>query len=169
MVMSDLIAVMRSGQIGAPEPVYRDPANSFMAGFLGAANLVPVKVFGRGSGMPTAVAEGLQGTLPAERVTSAAKPEPGDAAVMMVRAEPLEPLPDDEHAHSLALNGRVIGRTFLGGRVVLSLELPGGHVIRAELPRHEAAGLGGEVRLAPRASEEALLVENVGSGSNKER
>ena len=172
MAMSDLIAVMRNGQIeqiGPPEAVYRDPANSFVAGFLGAANLVPVEVVGTGSGMLTVVAEGLQWTLPAERVTSGEKPEPGDAAVMMIRPESLRPLPDDAQAHSLAVNGRVIDRTFLGGRVVLSLELPGGQVIRAELPPHEAEGLGGQVRLAPRASEVALLVENVGSGSNKER
>jgi spermidine/putrescine transport system ATP-binding protein len=172
MAMSDLIAVMRNGrieQIGPPEAVYRDPANSFVAGFLGAANLVPVKVVGKGSGMLTLVAEGLHWTLPEERVTSAAKPEPGDAAVVMIRPESLRPVPDDAPEHPFALRGRVIDRTFLGGRVMLSLALPRGQVIRAELPPHEAASLDGEVRLAPRPGEVALLVEDVGSESTKER
>jgi hypothetical protein len=52
---------------------------------------------------------------------------------------------------------------------MLSLELPQGQVIRAELSPHEAASLGGEVRLAPRPGEVALLVEDVGPDSRKER
>lgn len=43
MTMSDRIAVMRSGrieQIGPPEEVYERPATEFVAGFLGASNLL---------------------------------------------------------------------------------------------------------------------------------
>jgi spermidine/putrescine transport system ATP-binding protein len=43
MTMSDRIAVMRSGrieQVGPPEDVYERPATEFVAGFLGASNLL---------------------------------------------------------------------------------------------------------------------------------
>ena len=43
MTMSDRIAVMRSGrieQVGPPEEVYEHPATEFVAGFLGASNLL---------------------------------------------------------------------------------------------------------------------------------
>jgi spermidine/putrescine transport system ATP-binding protein len=43
MTMSDEIAVMRHGrieQIGAPEDIYENPATEFVAGFLGASNLL---------------------------------------------------------------------------------------------------------------------------------
>lgn len=47
MTMSNRLAVMRLGhveQIGAPEDVYEDPATEFVAGFLGASNLLSGKV-----------------------------------------------------------------------------------------------------------------------------
>ena len=46
LVCSDRLAVMRSGrviQIGTPEQVYDNPRDSFVAKFLGAANLIPSK------------------------------------------------------------------------------------------------------------------------------
>jgi spermidine/putrescine transport system ATP-binding protein len=47
MTMSDRLAVMRDGrieQIGAPEAVYERPATEFVAGFLGAANLLDGRI-----------------------------------------------------------------------------------------------------------------------------
>lgn len=50
MTMSDRLAVMRLGrieQIGGPEDVYESPATEFVAGFLGASNLLDGEVSGR--------------------------------------------------------------------------------------------------------------------------
>ena len=47
MTMSDRLAVMRHGkveQIGQPESVYEQPATEFVAGFLGASNLIDGEV-----------------------------------------------------------------------------------------------------------------------------
>jgi len=47
MTMSNLLAVMRHGtieQIGAPEDVYENPSTEFVAGFLGASNLLDGEV-----------------------------------------------------------------------------------------------------------------------------
>jgi ABC-type sugar transport systems, ATPase components len=53
MTMGDRIAVMRSGhllQVGAPELLYNNPVNMFVAGFIGspAMNFAPVEVDGDG-------------------------------------------------------------------------------------------------------------------------
>jgi spermidine/putrescine transport system ATP-binding protein len=53
MTMSDQIAVMRHGrieQIGAPEDIYENPATEFVAGFLGASNLLDGDVVEAGGG-----------------------------------------------------------------------------------------------------------------------
>ncbi|MGW0956754.1 ABC transporter ATP-binding protein [Streptomyces sp. NPDC001212] len=44
LVMSDRIAVMRAGridQLDTPDTIYREPANAFVAGFVGQSNLIP--------------------------------------------------------------------------------------------------------------------------------
>jgi putative spermidine/putrescine transport system ATP-binding protein len=46
MTMSDRVAIMDAGrisQVGTPEELYQRPANLFVAGFLGDANLLPVR------------------------------------------------------------------------------------------------------------------------------
>jgi iron(III) transport system ATP-binding protein len=51
LAVADKIAVMRKGkiaQIGAPEEVYDRPTNAFVAGFVGAANLIAAEVAGPG-------------------------------------------------------------------------------------------------------------------------
>jgi spermidine/putrescine transport system ATP-binding protein len=157
MAMSDLIAVMRAGrieQIGPPEAVYRNPANTFVAGFLGAANLVPVRVAAADAGTLTVVAGYLRWTLPAGRVTAAARPAPGAAAVLMIRPESLRPAAPDA---PLALTARVTGRTFLGGRIQLALVLPDGQALTADLPPTDAAAAGEHLTLAAPADEVALL------------
>ncbi|MEO3416674.1 ABC transporter ATP-binding protein [Roseovarius sp. CAU 1744] len=50
LAMSDKIIVMSAGQIeqvGTPEEVYNTPASEFVAGFLGASNLLAANVVGR--------------------------------------------------------------------------------------------------------------------------
>jgi ABC-type Fe3+/spermidine/putrescine transport system ATPase subunit len=51
--MSDRLAVMRDGkivQLGTPSEVYEEPADTYVADFLGASNLMPVEVVSRGPG-----------------------------------------------------------------------------------------------------------------------
>ena len=53
MAMSDRLAVMSGGrieQVGPPEDVYDRPATKFVAGFLGASNLIAGDVVGREAG-----------------------------------------------------------------------------------------------------------------------
>jgi spermidine/putrescine transport system ATP-binding protein len=86
MTMSDRIAVMRDGrieQIGAPEDVYEQPSTEFVAGFLGASNLLDGTVGPRDGGFRTielssgekvrVLAERLNGTR--DRVKVGVRPE----------------------------------------------------------------------------------------------
>ncbi len=65
MSMADLVAIMNEGkvvQVGTPEEVYRQPADLFVATFLGEANLVQVAdghVTGFQRGLPTTRPEGI--------------------------------------------------------------------------------------------------------------
>jgi spermidine/putrescine transport system ATP-binding protein len=52
MTMADTIAVMNQGrveQLGRPEELYERPATAFVAGFLGASNLLPGTIEGAGT------------------------------------------------------------------------------------------------------------------------
>jgi spermidine/putrescine transport system ATP-binding protein len=72
MTMSDRIAVMRLGeieQVGAPEDVYENPATEFVAGFLGASNLLEGEVKQRDGAMATVLLPtGSTLSVPAERL-----------------------------------------------------------------------------------------------------
>jgi spermidine/putrescine transport system ATP-binding protein len=53
LTMSDRLAVMRDGkivQVGSPTEVYEEPADTYVADFLGASNLMPVRIIDRGAG-----------------------------------------------------------------------------------------------------------------------
>ncbi len=53
MTMSDKVIVMNSGhvvQVGSPMEIYNRPANSFVAKFIGSANVIPCQVVERNSG-----------------------------------------------------------------------------------------------------------------------
>ena len=53
LTMSDRLAVMRDGkivQIGAPQEIYEEPADTYVADFLGVSNLMEVEVVSRGPG-----------------------------------------------------------------------------------------------------------------------
>ncbi len=53
LTMSDRLAVMRDGkivQLGSPTEVYEEPADTYVADFLGVSNLMPVDVISRGTG-----------------------------------------------------------------------------------------------------------------------
>jgi iron(III) transport system ATP-binding protein len=81
LAIADDIAVMRSGRIvqrGGPEEIYERPADAFVAGFVGAANLIEAQVASPGTlrlwGTLTTVAE-TAGHAPGARLTAVIRPE----------------------------------------------------------------------------------------------
>ncbi|BBK39151.1 ABC transporter ATP-binding protein [Allostella sp. ATCC 35155] len=79
--LSDRIIVLDHGamqQVGTPDEVYRRPANRFVAGFLGLANLLEGRVeAGRGLRLPTGelVACATQGLAEGSPATAVVRPE----------------------------------------------------------------------------------------------
>ena len=109
-VLADRIAVMRAGRIeqeDTPAQLYRSPANTFVAGFLGFQNLVRVE---RAPAQPHSVVSiagsfVLRETLPAGALDAWRLLIPPDAAVFE------EASPGREYA---AFDGIVIAMTFRG-------------------------------------------------------
>ena len=107
LAIADRIAVMRAGRIvqaGTPEEIYHRPATAFVAGFVGAANLIAAEVAGPGTvrlwGKAPVSAE-VNGHAEGARVTAIIRPE----AVRLAKdGEPCLP-------------AAVVGRTFTGAIV----------------------------------------------------
>jgi len=81
LAVGDRIAVMRAGRIvqtGAPEEIYDRPADPFVAGFVGAANLIEAEVEGPAAlrlwGVQPIGAD-VNGHAPGARVTAVIRPE----------------------------------------------------------------------------------------------
>ncbi|WP_200210350.1 ABC transporter ATP-binding protein [Micromonospora coerulea] len=118
LALADRIAVMEGGrirQVGTPTEVFRRPANTFVAGFIGSTpmNLVPARVDGDAlalAGVRLPVPEDARGQL-----------ADGETVVYGVRPEYLdyspEPVPE-------ALTGQVAVVENLGSFSLVSLDVP---------------------------------------------
>jgi spermidine/putrescine transport system ATP-binding protein len=128
LTMSDRIAVMREGrfeQVGSAAEVYDQPKTSFVAQFVGNANIL------QGAIVSGTAAETLVLAHPAGRVRAlnrGAAAAPGEKLTIAVRTEHLilEPrLPGDSDS-SEGLAARVTGKSFAGGQLRITLEPVGG-------------------------------------------
>jgi spermidine/putrescine transport system ATP-binding protein len=128
MTMSDRIAVMSNGRIedlDSPEAVYERPTTEFVAGFLGASNLLSGRVTGRSGDVATVAVE--DGSV--LRCSTRGLPEGGGRAVRVgVRPEKIhvrvgadEPEPGWNH-----LRGTLRVATFTGVGNQYLVEGPGG-------------------------------------------
>jgi ABC-type Fe3+/spermidine/putrescine transport system ATPase subunit len=113
--ISDRVALMRNGtleQVGAPAELYAAPASEFAADFIGVNNILRGVYEGEGRFAWKGRAFAVETERP-----------PGPAA-MIVRPERLVPLEDDADPEGInALEGRIVGKIFLGPltRVALSV------------------------------------------------
>jgi len=109
LAMSDKIVVMSAGnveQIGTPETVYNKPASEFVAGFLGAANLLDARVTDEDSAQ-VKVETPEFGTFPVARHNDTTFTRGGKAKLVVraekVRLEKAGSAPADEIAASGAV------------------------------------------------------------------
>ncbi len=158
MTMSDRLAVMRHGkidQIGPPEAVYETPATEFVAGFLGASNMLDGDVKETNNGRTTiALATGGTVTANTDRVPA------GISRVRVgVRPEKITIVPDEGEAPAdrNAVTGLLRMSTYIGVNYQYKVDGPGWartDRVRAE-PRGRripaAPGTEGSARMAPRA------------------
>ena len=111
MTMADTIAVMNMGRIermGSATDIYEDPRTGFVAGFLGASNLMHADVVDASTG-EVALAGGIRLRVSPEKLVA------GAAQVRLgVRPEKIHLVPADSPADGNVLTGRVVDASFIG-------------------------------------------------------
>ncbi|MEX2440453.1 MAG: ABC transporter ATP-binding protein [Actinomycetota bacterium] len=116
MTMSDRLAVMRLGlieQLGAPEDVYERPQTEFVAGFLGASNLLEGQLVPLRNGVAEVLtADGDKFTVSGDRVPS----DTGGTVKVGVRPERMSIAPESDAAPSghNSVTGTLQMSTFIG-------------------------------------------------------
>jgi ABC-type Fe3+/spermidine/putrescine transport system ATPase subunit len=122
--MSDKIAVMKQGRIvqtGSPWEIYFRPSNAFVAGFVGAVNLLPVQVEDISNGAMTVSWEGRVFSIPKIEGLS-----PGGKAQLALRPESIliKPLAAGTGGDKVSA-GKVTMSSFLGRYIRYWVKLEG--------------------------------------------
>jgi multiple sugar transport system ATP-binding protein len=143
MTMGTRICIMKDGrvmQVGAPMDVYREPQNTFVAGFLGSPpmNLVPAEVVASGTGTELRLGEAR---LP---LRNAAAPGP---VTLGIRPEELQVAGDRQD--EACVRGSVTSIEQLGAETIVALDLPNGGILRARLDNRARVKLGEILHLRP--------------------
>jgi len=148
MAMSDLIVVMRDGnilQIGDPESVYFRPANTQVAAFCGSPNMLEATVVQNatedGKQFIEVEAEGWRGWGEA-----AAPMTKGARVAAVIRPEALKIVDGGEAGRGIRLSGRVEQNIFHGFRRTLIVKV-GNHNVTLDIESNRRIEPGSEVRL----------------------
>jgi putative spermidine/putrescine transport system ATP-binding protein len=131
LTMSDRVAILRDGrlvQIDRPERLHDHPADSFVAGFVGEASLLPVRRIDAGS-----VALGPAVLRSARTIPS------GDALMLVVHSEKLLIDDDAGDANRNRLTGTVTDVVYQGESLRIFLVLPDGTALNLRQPSHHEA------------------------------
>ena len=136
MTMGERICIMKDGrivQVGAPLEVYRNPADTFVAGFLASPpmNLLPARVEEEDGGGLAVVHATLR--LPvAEAYLAAYAPYKERPVILGIR-------PEDMYASAapggVAVDLSIVAVEALGPETILVAEFPGGAEVSARLDR----------------------------------
>jgi spermidine/putrescine transport system ATP-binding protein len=127
--MSDQILVMNEGeieQVGSPVEIYNEPANEFVADFIGETNLIGGRIDAVSDGTYDIWLDGVDHEAPIVVVTDATVTDlsPGDHVSVNLRPEDLTVRHDPGEAAN-ALEGTISAQTFLGKDTRLLVTLPG--------------------------------------------
>jgi spermidine/putrescine transport system ATP-binding protein len=136
LTMSDRIAVLAEGkveQIGDPQEIYSTPATTYVAGFLGSANIFDADLVSESGGeatcatLDTKIGAAIEVAL-----------EPGPAAVV-IRPERIDLLGADDPVPpgSNVLRGMVRDIVYRGAATQVHVELTGGQTLTVEIANHD--------------------------------
>ncbi|ANL65812.1 Fe(3+) ABC transporter ATP-binding protein FbpC 1 [Rhizobium phaseoli] len=144
LAVSDRIIVMKDGEIaqsGTPRELYEAPASSFIADFMGEANVIPCEVIG------------VEGTEALVRVAGVDHRLPGRSAKPGMAKLAVRPGSITiAAAGQRGLSGRVLHSSYLGGHVEYEIETDVGtlfiidHAVDRNLPPASDVTLGFENR-----------------------
>ena len=134
LTMSDRLAVMNAGriaQLGTPRTIYEEPADTYVADFLGVSNLMPVEVVERGPGSQCRVRLG-ELTLAVERgeVDSVG---PAHAVIRPERVR-IEPYAQGGQVGPNRVPAMIERLVFLGASTQVMLRLAPGELLQVVVP-----------------------------------
>lgn len=157
LVLSDRVAVMNAGrvlQVGTPQEIYEQPADRFVAGFVGGANFIPaaVRAFDERSGVLTlAVGQGESW-----RAAGSLR-RPSTEVVLSVRPDAFRLASDaDDPASVTVLDVAIMGSAYLGAVIECTVVSAGGSRFVVKLPSgtlHTRPRAGDRLRLAVAAGD----------------
>jgi putative spermidine/putrescine transport system ATP-binding protein len=128
MTISDTIVVMADGiiqQIGSPTQIYRNPANRFVASFIGRSNLLEAEVEDR-----------RHVRIGTALIKARAIPDhlrPGDRVTLAVRPEDVHLMPARANADN-CLQGRISFMRDVGDEIELRIDCDGREIIGSAAP-----------------------------------
>ena len=155
MTMADRIVVLRAGvieQVGTPLELYNNPANTFVAGFIGSPkmNLIEARVTESGpDGVALFISGGSSLVVPAR-----AGLEPGRVLTVGLRPETLGLSPDG------TMTGIVDVVERLGGETLCYVDVGAGSLVTAKLEATSPVAVGDRVQLGVIAGRPLLFDEN---------
>jgi ABC-type Fe3+/spermidine/putrescine transport system ATPase subunit len=126
LVLSDRIAVMGDAciqQLGSVDDLYDRPVNSFVAGFIGESNLLPVKVTSVSDGQATIDVAALRRSF---SVQAGPGVKPGEPAKLLIRPEHI--LLDQRNE---GIAAEIVEAVYLGELSQFSLLLESGQTLTA--------------------------------------
>jgi ABC-type Fe3+/spermidine/putrescine transport system ATPase subunit len=136
MTMADRLVIMQAGkiaQVGTPEEVYDRPATAFVANFMGAENVLPLRVARSGEGASLSAGEAT-----AQLPPDPAKALPAGAAVAYFRDDVARLDATDAAAGGdLLVPGRIAARAYPGGVYRYRVEAAGRQITVDDTRRHE--------------------------------
>jgi ABC-type Fe3+/spermidine/putrescine transport system ATPase subunit len=148
--LSDRIAVMSAGrlqQIGAPELLYHNPANLFVAGFMGRANLVRAVVTSAQGDRVACEAAGHTNLI----AVPVGSLRAGEEVSVLLRPEALTVLPRGAAAQPGDLGGVVADRRFAGSHTYYQVRLSDQEITVLGTARDARVGEPVHVRVSPDA------------------
>ncbi|MEI7914753.1 MAG: ABC transporter ATP-binding protein [Mycobacteriaceae bacterium] len=135
LTMSDQIAVLAEGrveQVGPPQEIYTAPATTYVAGFLGAANIFDTQVLETSGG--TAVCSAMSTRL-AAAVDSGCVPGPAAIVIRPERVtvqQPDDPVP----AGYNVIGGTVTEVVYLGASTQVHVDVGESSALVVDVPNH---------------------------------
>jgi spermidine/putrescine transport system ATP-binding protein len=137
LTMSDRLAVMHAGrivQLGTPRTIYEEPADTYVADFLGVSNLMEVDVVERGPGSQCRVKLGEMALAVDRGEVDALGPAHALIRPERVRIEPYSQDGQDGQVRPNRVPAMVERLVFLGASTQVMLRLAPGVLLQAVVP-----------------------------------
>ncbi len=136
MVISDRISVMNTGdivQVDTPEEIYKKPANSFVADFIGTTNFIPGKISEVRKDRDLAYLQTEFGQKMLCKVLDFATATPNKEVHASIRPEDIEVFTEPRQNRDNLFKGTIMHRAYLGNFLYLFVNI-NSTMIRVQAP-----------------------------------